>query len=131
MSNNLSGRTIYGRIVNAVLTTATEITWEDKNGNSVTLAAGDRVNIVDLVVSTDGTAKDIIIFQDNDGDNALDSGEEIIPPLEFAGQGTLAMQFGLDVSLQKINAALTNGLHAVASAAGNCSILVTATITRT
>jgi len=124
------GRTIYARVVNQTVTTPLELTWVDQNGNAVTLAQKDRINIVDLIVSNAATAKDVILFQDHDGDNVLDTGEEIIPPIEFSGQGTFGMGFGLDVPLRRINATGTNGLHIVASATGTISVLVVAHISR-
>ena len=126
----VNGRAIYGRIINATITTATEVTWEDKNGNSVTLQVGDRINLIDIVISTAATAKDVILFQDHDGDDALHSGEEIVPRIEFAGQGTFGIGLGADLSLRKINATGSNGLFAIASTTGTVSVLLSATLSR-
>lgn len=127
---NVSGQVIYGRVINQTVTTPLEITWETKSGATRTLAENDVINIIDVFVSTAATAKDVILFQDNDGDNALDSGEEIIPPIEFAGQGNFSHVFGADVTLQPINAAGTNNLHIVASTTGTVSAFITAVITQ-
>lgn len=123
------GRSVYARVVNQTVTTALELVWKSQNGDTVVLKEGNRIHLVDVMVSTAGTAKDVILFQDNDAGNDLDTGEEIIPPLEFPGQGTIGMPFGMDVSMQPINAGLTNNLHIIASTTGTVSALITARIT--
>lgn len=127
---NVKGQTIYARVVNQTVTSALDLTWTTKAGATRTLAEGEVVNIIDVFVSTAGTAKDVILFQDNDGNDALTSGEEIMPPIEFSGQGNFAMPFGADITLQPVNAAGTNTLHLVASASGTVSALLTAVITQ-
>lgn len=127
---NVIGETIYSRGVNQTITTAAELTYTDKAGDARTIAEGEILNIVDVFVSTAGTAKDIIVFQDANNDDTLDSGEELIPPIELSGQGVVPLTFGLDVTAAPMNAAGTNDLFIVSSAGGTVSWLITFVVTQ-
>lgn len=120
-----SGRFVLARVNNAAINTVTELSWEDMESNAVTLAAGDRLIIKTIVFANSGTAKRVDFFQDHDGDNALDAGEQVVT-IESAGQGTEVVDLGNGLPLDQINTATDNGFHVVASAVGAVSITVIA-----
>lgn len=124
------GRIVTATLEPSALTTPEALVWRDQNGNTVTLATGDRLSITDIVCANAATAKSVTFFQDDDGDDVLDDGEEIYA-FEYAGQGTLSANFALPARLEKINAAATNVPMVVASATGNVSFTVNGFITRT
>ena len=127
-----NGKEVTARIHNvAINAAAVEFTFKDSDGVTHVFVAGERILITDVLLNNRATAKDITIFQDADGDDAYDAGEELVS-VSFAAAGFEQVIFDSENGLpsRKINAALTNTLFALASAAGSVDILVKAVIVR-
>jgi hypothetical protein len=122
-----TGKKVYGRISNtAVNTTPVEIVFKDCNGDTHTLAVGERLVIYEVSLNNRATAKDLTILHDLDAGTDLDAGEEIVTAsFGAAGYEELIFQFGLPT--KRITVA-TQKLYALASAAGAVDVLVVAEI---
>lgn len=125
-----TGKVIVGSISNAAINvSASPPTWRDEDGVPYTLKAGDRLIFYEIHENNRATAKDITMFQDTDADGAIDAGEEIII-MSFAAAGSNEAQFIDGLPSQKINAAATNTIKFLASAAGSVDITVKAEVIR-
>ena len=120
----LIGRQFIAKARAIAATTATALTLEDINGNTITLSENDRIAITSIIVANVATAKTVTVFQDLDAGNDYDAGDEIVT-FEFAGADTQAVSFPLPYRSERINAAGTNDLMVIASTTGNIDITIT------
>jgi len=130
MPQSPTGRFLRANIVAADLSTFQELSWVNKNNAAVTLVANQRLILKTIVFANAATAKRVTFFQDADADNAVDSGEEVIV-LESGGVESYCLDFGQGIPLAQINAAVTNNLHVLSSAAGAVSLTVLAEVVDT
>jgi hypothetical protein len=78
MMDIAQGKFVKGYLASNDLTTAAAVPLFDADGNSVTLAAGERVVIYAAILSNGATASIITLFSDADASGAMNSGEEIV-----------------------------------------------------
>lgn len=123
MSYYPPGTRVYGRITDTDVSTAAALVFKNDDGTTITVGSGERLIIQEIHFNNRATAKVLTVFQDDDGDDALDTGEELWQA-SFAAAGPAEVQFARGLACRRGNAAGTNNLFAFASAAGNVDVLV-------
>jgi hypothetical protein len=111
------GEYVRAFLASSDLTTAAAITWLDRDGVTRVIASGERVIISDIVLNNGGTASVIQIFQDQDGDGAVDAGEELFAA-SLAANGQTSASLISPIQTARKSATANNGkVKAIASAA--------------
>lgn len=123
------GKSVIGRLINTAAGTVQGIAFTDVNGNTHTFATGERLIIDTIVINNRATAKDLTIFQDGDGDGAVDSGEELATAT-FAAAGNANYVYEKGLASKRINAAATNTFKALASATGAIDVIITGEVVK-
>lgn len=77
MLDQPSGEYFRAYLASDDLSTAAAIPLVDRDGNTRTLVTGERIVISSLTINNGATASKVTIFQDADGDGAVDAGEEL------------------------------------------------------
>lgn len=118
MMDITAGRYFRGFLASDTLhTTDTAIPLFDQNGNSITLAAGERLIIYECFVSNGATAAKYTIYADTNGNGSYDAGEElIVAGLGVNGVTAFPQAQGYVASRLTTIIAATNKLRATASA---------------
>lgn len=112
-----SGSYFRGFLASSTLNVDAAIPLFDENGNSITLAKGQRPIIYESLVSNGATACAVTIYADTNGDGAYTAGEElVVVNLAVNGNAALPNAEGY-IAGRPSNGAAINKLRAVASAA--------------
>jgi len=109
MTDVPSGEMIRGFLASSDISAGVTVPLFDRNGVSRALVAGERLILTDVFVSNGATASIITLYQDNNGDAAVDAGEAL-----FAGSyginGSSTVDLNIFINLAPQVATLTNGL---------------------
>lgn len=122
MNDYPSGKPLTATLIGSTAA-AVELTFLDENGVTYTFAARDRV-VIRSVVLSGVAANTVILFQDHNGNNVKDSGEDVIPLVLSTSLTTVAAEFSGGLPLRAVNAALTNILSVSNGAAAAINLLV-------
>lgn len=77
MQDRPQGKYVYGFLASDNLTASAMIPLFDADGNSVTLAVGERLAITALSLNNGATSRKLTLFVDRTGDGVLNAGEAI------------------------------------------------------
>lgn len=98
------------------LTTASDVTLLDAQGNTLIVAVGERVVITDIAINNGATASVVTIFVDTDDDGTVDAGESLYAA-SLAIKGGVSSSFFTPLQLPRKPTATAGDVKVKASAA--------------
>lgn len=120
-----NGKYFSGYLASNDISTAAAIPLFDADGNSLTLAVGERPVIQTISLNNGGTASKITIFADKNAGGSLDAGEELYAASLAANSNNSPNLDHTPVMGRRIGPLATNNkLFAVASAASANTVIV-------
>lgn len=111
-----AGKWFYGFLQSDTLNTVADIPLFDANGNTITLAAGDRPVITEIFLSNGATACKLTVFQDMDNGGTVTAADPAFAAT-LAANTWAGMNFSSEFRGRVATSALLGKLKAIGSAA--------------